>query len=242
VQDALALVAGDAPNSARPPRRFASICEAIDELYARFGFEDVHVELSTGEKSMGTEEQWERAEAALAEALRSQGREYELNPATAPSTAEDRLPHHRRARSLLAVRHLPARLPDARALRPLLHRRRRLRPPAGDDPPRPARLDGALRRDLIEHYGGRFPVWAGADPGDRAADLRPPQPLRLKVMKELREAGVRVAVDDRSESIGKKIRDSSIGRYPYMLVVGDREEETGTIAVRSHEDGRTSAR
>jgi len=48
---------------------------------------------------------------------------------------------------------------------------------------------------------------------------------------------VRVAVDDRSESIGKKIRDSSIGRYPYMLVVGRREEETGTIAVRSHEDG-----
>ncbi|HEV7562543.1 MAG TPA: threonine--tRNA ligase, partial [Solirubrobacterales bacterium] len=59
----------------------ASICEAIDELYARFGFEDVHVELSTRpEKSMGTEEQWAKAEAALAAALESQGREYELNP------------------------------------------------------------------------------------------------------------------------------------------------------------------
>ncbi|HEX5525820.1 MAG TPA: threonine--tRNA ligase, partial [Solirubrobacterales bacterium] len=59
----------------------ASICEAIDELYARFGFEDVHVELSTRpEKSMGSEEQWAKAEAALAEALDSQGREYTLNP------------------------------------------------------------------------------------------------------------------------------------------------------------------
>src|ERR1700743_1096902 len=59
----------------------ASICEAIDELYSRFGFDDVKVELSTRpDKSMGTEEQWHKAETALAEALDSQGREYELNP------------------------------------------------------------------------------------------------------------------------------------------------------------------
>ena len=58
-----------------------TICEAIDELYARFGFDDVRVELSTRpEKSIGTEEQWEKAEAALREALERQGREYELNP------------------------------------------------------------------------------------------------------------------------------------------------------------------
>jgi threonyl-tRNA synthetase len=59
----------------------ADICEAIDELYARFGFNDVRVELSTRpEKSMGSEEQWAKAEAALTEALERQGREYELNP------------------------------------------------------------------------------------------------------------------------------------------------------------------
>ncbi|MGN6200828.1 MAG: His/Gly/Thr/Pro-type tRNA ligase C-terminal domain-containing protein, partial [Solirubrobacterales bacterium] len=56
--------------------------------------------------------------------------------------------------------------------------------------------------------------------------------------EQLRELGVRVVVDDRSESIGKKIRDAStIGRYPYMLVVGDREEENGAVAVRSHDEG-----
>jgi threonyl-tRNA synthetase len=54
---------------------------------------------------------------------------------------------------------------------------------------------------------------------------------------ELRDLGVRVAIDDRSESIGRKIRDASLGRYPYMLVVGDREQENAAVAVRSHADG-----
>ena len=152
--------------------------------------------------------------------------------------AEDRLPRHRRARPLLAVRHLPARLPDARALRPLLHGRRRRAAPAGDDPPRPARLDGALRRDPDRALRRPLPGLAGAGAGDRPADLRPPQRLRRSGRSsELRELGVRVAVDDRSESVGKKIRDAEIGRYPYMLVVGDREQETGAVAVRSHDDG-----
>ena len=52
---------------------------------------------------------------------------------------------------------------------------------------------------------------------------------------------MRVAVDERSESVGKKIRDAELGRYPYMLVVGDREEEAGAVAVRSHEDGELGA-
>ena len=90
---------------------------------------------------------------------------------------------------------------------------------------------------LIEHYAGRFPVW-----------LAPVQAIVLpisdrhnsygeKAFERLRELGVRVALDERSESIGKKVRDASIGRCPYMLVVGDREQEAGAVAVRSHEDG-----
>jgi threonyl-tRNA synthetase len=90
---------------------------------------------------------------------------------------------------------------------------------------------------LIEHYAGRFPTW-----------LAPVQAIVLPIsdrhndyarraFEQLRELGVRVAVDDRSESVGKKIRDGELGRYPYMLVVGDREEETATLAVRSHEEG-----
>jgi threonyl-tRNA synthetase len=95
---------------------------------------------------------------------------------------------------------------------------------------------------LIEHYAGRFPTW-----------LAPVQAIVLPIsdrhndyarraFEQLRELGVRVAVDDRSESVGKKIRDAeTVGRYPYMLVVGDREEEDGAVSVRSHADGDLGA-
>jgi len=217
----------------------ASICEAIDELYARFGFEDVHVELSTRpEKSMGTEEQWSRAEAALAEALRSQGREYELNPGDGAFYGPkidfhvtDALGRSWQCGTCQLDFQMPERFDlyytgaDDSAHRPVMIHRALL---------------GSMERFagiLIEHYGGRFPVWLAPVQAIVLPISDRHNPFGVKVMEELREAGVRVAVDDRSESIGKKIRDSSIGRYPYMLVVGDREEETGTIAVRSHEDG-----
>ena len=90
---------------------------------------------------------------------------------------------------------------------------------------------------LIEHYAGRFPVWLAPVQAIVLPISDRHNEYAVRAMTELRDAGVRVAVDDRSESIGKKIRDSSIGRYPYMLVVGDREEETGAVAVRSHADG-----
>jgi len=90
---------------------------------------------------------------------------------------------------------------------------------------------------LIEHYAGRFPVW-----------LAPVQAIVLpvsdrqneyaaKVESELAGKGVRVSVDSRSESVGRKIRDAELGRYPFMLVVGEREEEAGEVSVRSHDEG-----
>ena len=168
-----------APRS-RSPTRWPSICEAIDELYARFGFEDVKVELSTRpEKSMGSEEQWAQGRGGADRGARAPGPRVRAEPRRRRLLrAEDRLPRHRRARPLLAVRHLPARLPDAGALRPLLHGRRRRPAPAGDDPPRPARLDGALRRDPDRALRRPLPGLAGAGPGDRPADLRPPQRVR----------------------------------------------------------------
>jgi threonyl-tRNA synthetase len=217
----------------------ASICEAIDELYARFGFEDVHVELSTRpEKSMGSEEQWAKAEAALKEALDRQGREYDLNPGDGAFYGPKIDFHVTDAlgRSWqCGTCQLDFQMPERFDL---------YYTGADDAPYRPVMIHRALLGSmerfagiLIEHYAGRFPVW-----------LAPVQAIVLPIsdrhneyarsaLTELRDAGVRVAVDDRSESIGRKIRDSSIGRYPYMLVVGDREQETGGVAVRSHADG-----
>ena len=222
------------------PAEVASICEAIDELYGRFGFEDVHVELSTRpEKSMGTEEQWTKAEAALAEALESQGREYTLNPGDGAFYGPkidfhitDALGRSWQCGTCQLDFQMPERFElyytgaDDAAHRPVMIHRALL---------------GSMERFagiLIEHYAGRFPTW-----------LAPVQAIVLPIsdrhndygrraFAELRELGVRVALDDRSESVGKKIRDAStIGLYPYMLVVGDREEENGAVAVRSRSDG-----
>jgi threonyl-tRNA synthetase len=218
----------------------ASICEAIDELYGRFGFEDVHVELSTRpEKSMGSEEQWDKAEAALAEALDSQGREYTLNPGDGAFYGPkidfhitDALGRSWQCGTCQLDFQMPERFElyytgaDDSAHRPVMIHRALL---------------GSMERFagiLIEHYAGRFPVW-----------LAPVQAIVLSISdrhndyarrayEQLRDLGVRVTLDDRSESIGKKIRDAStIGYYPYMLVVGDREEENGAVAVRSREEG-----
>jgi threonyl-tRNA synthetase len=217
----------------------ASICEAIDELYARFGFEDVHVELSTRpEKSMGSEEQWAKAEAALAEALDGQGREYELNPGDGAFYGPkidfhitDALGRSWQCGTCQLDFQMPERFElyytdkEDKQQRPVMIHRALL---------------GSMERFagiLIEHYAGRFPVWLAPIQAIVLPISDRHNEYAVRAMSELRDAGVRVAVDDRSESIGKKIRDSSIGRYPYMLVVGDREEETGAVAVRSHADG-----
>ena len=162
------------------PDEVDSICEAIDELYARFGFDQVRVELSTRpEKSIGTDEQWERADRGPARGARAPGPRVRREPGGGDLLrAEDRLPRHRRARALVAVRHLPARLLHARALRAHLPGRGQRRAPAGDDPPRAARLDGALRRDPDRAPRRPLPGLAGAGAGGGPAGLRPAPRLR----------------------------------------------------------------
>jgi threonyl-tRNA synthetase len=94
---------------------------------------------------------------------------------------------------------------------------------------------------LIEHYGGEFPLW-----------LAPVQALVLpiadrhieyarEVSGRLEEAGIRADVDERTESIGKKIRDGELHKVPYMLIVGDQEQSDGTVAVRRHREGDLGA-
>jgi threonyl-tRNA synthetase len=221
----------------------ADICAAIDELYARFGFDDVRVELSTRpEKSMGSEEQWAKAEAALKEALDRQGREYELNPGDGAFYGPKIDFHVTDAlgRSWqCGTCQLDFQMPERFDLNYV---------GADDQPHRPVMIHRALLGSmerfagiLIEHYAGRFPVW-----------LAPVQAIVLpvsdkhveyaeRVAAELREAGVRVELDARSESVGKKIRAAELGRYPYMLVVGDRELEAGAVSVRSHAEGELGA-
>ena len=115
---------------------------------------------------------------------------------------------------------------------------------AEDDRKRPVMIHRALLGSmerfagiLIEHYAGRFPAWLApvqamiVPVADRHIEYA------KQIAEDLRAQGVRVKVEERSESVGKKIREAELGRYPYMLVVGDRETEAGEIAVRSHDEG-----
>jgi threonyl-tRNA synthetase len=221
------------------PDEVDSICEAIDQLYSRFGFEDVRVELSTRpEKSIGTDEQWERATEALRDALDRQGRDYDVSPGEGTFYGPkidfhitDALGRSWQCGTCQIDFFMPERFDltyqgaDNADHRPVMIHRALL---------------GSMERFvgiLIEHYAGRFPVWlapiqAGVLPvADRHFERA------AEVAAELRDAGVRVRVDDRSESVGKKIRDAELAKLPYMLVLGDRELEAGTISVREHEAG-----
>jgi threonyl-tRNA synthetase len=216
-----------------------AVCEAIDELYARFGFDDVRVELSTRpEKSIGSPEEWENAEKALREALESQGREYQLNPGDGAFYGPkidfhvtDALGRSWQCGTCQVDFFMPERFDLTYT-------------DADDEQRRPVMIHRALLGSmerfagiLIEHYAGRFPAWLAPvqaivlPVADRHAEYAE------RVERELREAGVRVATDRRSESVGKKIRDAELGHYPYMLVVGDREQEAGAVSVRAHEEG-----
>ena len=90
---------------------------------------------------------------------------------------------------------------------------------------------------LLEHYGGELPLWlaplqaAVLPVSDRHVDYA------SRVAERLGADGLRVRVDDRSESIGRKIRDAELAKVPYMLVVGDREAESGAAALRRHKEG-----
>ena len=167
----------------RSPTRSTRICEAIDELYARFGFDDVRVELSTRpEKSIGTDEQWAKAEAALREALDAPGaRVRSSTPATAPSTGRrstSTSPTRSAAPGSAAPASSTSRCPSASTS--TYTGADDAAAPAGDDPPRPARLDGALRRDPDRALRRPLPGLAGAGAGDRPAGLRPPQRVRRR--------------------------------------------------------------
>jgi len=220
-----------------------AICEAIDELYVRFGFEQVRVELSTRpEKSLGTDEQWELAESGLREALERQGREFEVSPGEGTFYGPKIDFHITDAlgRSWqCGTCQLDFQMPERFEL---------TFTGADNAPHRPVMIHRALLGSmerfagiLIEHHAGRFPLWlaplqAAILPiADRHGEYAE------RVAGRLRDAGIRSRVDLRSESVGKKIRDAELARAPYMLVVGDREQDAGAASVRHHGEGDLGA-
>ena len=216
-----------------------AITEVIDELYALFGFDDVRVELSTRpEKSIGTAEQWEAAERALAQALDEMGREYQVNPGDGAFYGPkidfhitDALGRRWQCGTCQVDFFMPERFgltytaaDDTQRTPVMIHRA----------------LLGSIERFLgilVEHYAGDFPVWLAPVQARVLPIADRHTEYAQRVERELRATGVRVALDERSESVGRKIRDAELAKVPYMLVVGDKEQESAGVSVRRHGEG-----
>ena len=216
----------------------AACLEFAFATYELFGF-DVHLELSTRpEQRIGSDEMWDRAEAALIGALDARGVEYELNPGDGafygPKIDLHMTDSLDRSWQLGTVQ-LDYSMPERFDLQYT---------GADDSVHRPVMIHRALMGSyerfvgiLIEHYAGEFPVWLApvqavvlpvSDRHEQAADV---------IAAQLRERGLRVDVDRRSESVSKLIRDNELAKIPYMLVVGDKEAEEQSVAVRRHGEG-----
>ncbi len=216
-------------------------------IYAAYGFSDVRIELSTRpEKSIGSDQMWERAEQALRNVLEDpagDGSEaavdYQLNPGDGAFYGpkidfhiRDVMGRSWQCGTIQADFAMPETLDitytgaDNEEHRPVMIHRALL---------------GSIERFmgiLLEHYGGNLPTWLAPQQvlvlpiADRHADYA------REVLVALRTAGAEASVtlhadvDDRGESVGKRIRDAQLQKVPYILVVGDREVEQGAVGVR----------
>jgi threonyl-tRNA synthetase len=211
-------------------------------IYEQFGLQP-RLELSTRpEKRVGSEEMWDKAEAALERTLEKNGLEYELNEGDGAFYGPKIDAHITDAigRSWqLGTVQLDYQMPERFEL---------AYTGADNAEHRPVMIHRALMGSferfigiLIEHYAGEFPLWLAPTQAAVLAISDRHLDYARQVAAELRERGLRAEVDERSESIGKKIREAEVLKVPYMLVVGDQEQETGRVAVRRHREGDTGA-
>ncbi len=214
------------------------IVRLYDELYRTFGL-SYRIALSTmPEDHIGTEEDWRVAEAALADAIGSVGKEYERNEGDGAFYGpkldfylEDSLGRVWQCGTIQLDYQLPGRFDleytDAGGEKrcPVMIHRAGL---------------GSIERFLgiiTEHFAGAFPTWLAPVQVKVLPITDRCQDYARSVAEHLEAAGVRVETDLRSEKIGYKIREAQLQKIPYMLVVGDKEAESGSVAVRSRADG-----
>ncbi|MCL5942227.1 MAG: threonine--tRNA ligase [Actinobacteria bacterium] len=215
------------------------VIELVLRMYRTFGFDTVHLELSTRPaKSIGSDEMWRAAEQALARALDRAGLEYQLNPGDGAFYGpkidfhiEDVMGRTWQCATCQLDFAMPERFDleyvgeDNRRHRPVMIHRTVL---------------GSIERFLgilIEHYGGAFPAWLAPVQAVVIPVADRHNGYARAVARDFARAGLRVEVDDRTESVRRKIRDNEVLKVPFMLVLGEREVEGGAVSVRSHSRG-----
>jgi threonyl-tRNA synthetase len=214
-----------------------AVLELIREWYKTFMLEPFFKLSTRPEKSLGSDEQWQAAEGALHDALRANGLAFELNPGDGTFygpkidvDVQDALGR----RWQVATIQVDFQQPDRFGLEYI---------DSDGQPKRPVMIHRAIFGSferfvgvLVEHYAGAFPTW-----------LAPVQARVLPISEKhidyartvhgrLRAARIRAELDDRNEKLGYRIRDAQVRKVPYMLVVGAREAENGTVSLR-HRSG-----
>jgi threonyl-tRNA synthetase len=226
----------DAHILCRPDQLNDEICaiiEFVDDVMKIFGFE-FEMELSTRpEKSIGADEDWERATQALMNALKTKNLPYDVNEGEGAFYGpkidvklKDALNRRWQCATIQVDFAMPERFDltyvgsDGERHRPvMLHRV----------------ILGAMERFigvLIEHYAGAFPVWLAPTQAVLVTVTDRQIPYAEGVYKQLIQKGVRVEKDFRNEKLGFKIREAQVQKIPYMLVIGDREVKEGTMSPR----------
>ena len=211
------------------------VIELFDRIYSQFGLK-YHVELSTKpDNAMGDDAIWEAATEALRNAIEAKGIPYVINPGDGAFYGpkldyhiEDSLGRTWQCGTIQLDMNLPERFQidyvgeDGQKHRPIMIHRA---------------CFGSMERFigiLTEHYAGAFPTWMAPV----QVKILPISEKHVEYAKELAKQMhrdyVRVEVDDRSEKIGYKIRQAQMAKVPYMLVVGDKEVEEGTVNIRKH--------
>lgn len=214
------------------------VARLIDEVYQLFGFK-YHVELSTKpENSIGSEEDWELATNSLKLALKDLDIEYIINEGDGAFYGpkidfhlEDSLGRTWQCGTIQLDFQLPLRFgieytgADGEKHRPIMIHRV---------------IFGSIERFLgilIEHYAGNFPLWLSPVQVKLLPISEKFTPYAALVLDQLKSKGIRCELDNRDEKIGYKIREARLLKIPYMLIVGEKEMENKTVAVRNRELG-----
>ena len=215
------------------------VVRLIDEVYSKFGFK-YHVELSTRpEDSMGSDEDWENATNALMNALKTMNIDYVVNEGDGAFYGpkidfhlEDSLGRTWQCGTIQLDFQMPQRFDleytgaDGGKHRPVMVHRV---------------IFGSIERFmgiLIEHYAGKFPVWLAPVQVKVLSVSEKSFAYANEVYDRLKDAGVRVALDNSDEKIGYKIRQAQLQKVPYMLVLGEKESDDGTIVTVRTRDGK----
>jgi len=214
------------------------VMELINEIYTCFGFK-YEVELSTRpENSMGSDEDWHLAESALQEALEEIGQPYKLNPGDGAFYRpkidfhlEDSIGRKWQCGTIQLDFQLPQRFDlnyigsDGEKHKPIIIHRA---------------IFGSLERFigiLIEHFEGKFPTWLAPVQVKLLPISEKYHEYASSILKQLKAEGIRAEIDTRAEKIGYKIREARNERVPYMLIIGEKEEEQNKVSLRSRNLG-----